>query len=292
MSQVDVTCPVCLNDVESCLHVAGGCGYTAGVWEGLGMALRPVWGYENAREWVGDVLEELDGEEVEVFITGVWAIWEMRNKVVFENKGARVEDVVMRVKGIMGELENVENGGEKREVAVPGSFRGREHGVRDRRMVPGEVCISVDAGVKEGEGMGLGAICRDEKGSLLWAWEGRRREEFEARVAEAEAVLMALRQAKRMKHSSVRVESDCKTVIEALQCRQSGRSDFHMVISNILSLCRGFTSVAWSYIRRTYNRAAHMLAHSCIVGDSRFIDGGSIPRHIAEVATTDLSMRI
>ncbi|XP_074270235.1 uncharacterized protein LOC141593182 [Silene latifolia] len=159
-------------------------------------------------------------------------------------------------------------------------------------MEPGEVIISVDAGVKEGEGMGLGALCRDVNGNLLCGWEGRRREEFEARVAEAEAVLNALREAQKMKYTRVHVESDCKTVIEALQCRTLGHSDFHIVISNILKLCVGFNSVSWSYVRRTFNRATHLLAHSCVVGVSRFLNGTSIPRYIVETAKTDLSIRL
>ncbi|XP_074282441.1 uncharacterized protein LOC141606962 [Silene latifolia] len=254
--------------------------------------LRPITGYEGVKKWVEDVLEVLDEEEIGVFITGVWAIWEMRNKVVFENRVARVEDVVLRVRGMIGELDGMEREGEQRLVGMQERTREAVAVGRGVTVEPGVVFLSVDAGVKEGEGMGLGVLCRDADGNLLWGWEGRRREEFEARVAEAEAVLCALREAKRMKHARVHVESDCKTVIEALNCRNLGRSDFHIVISKILKLCVGFNSVSWSYVCRTFNRAAHLLAHSCAVGVSRFLDGTSIPRYIVETAKTDLLMRV
>ncbi|XP_074306435.1 uncharacterized protein LOC141641679 [Silene latifolia] len=292
MKHGDVTCPICSADVEDCLHLAGGCGYTVGVWESLGLVMRPIAGYEGVKKWVEDVLGVLDKEEIGVFMTGVWAIWEMRNKVVFENRVPRVEDVVLRVRGMVGELDGVERAGEQRLMGMQGRNRDGVGVGRGVTVDPGVVIINVDVGVKEGEGMGLGALCGDEDGNLLWGWEGRRREEFEERVAEAEAVLNALREAQRMKHARVCVESDCKTVIEALKCRTLRRSDFHIVISNTLKLCVGFNSVSWSYVCRTFNRAAHLLAHSCAVDVSRFLDGTFIPRYIVETAKTDLLMRV
>ncbi|XP_074314884.1 uncharacterized protein LOC141651057 [Silene latifolia] len=139
--------------------------------------------------------------------------------------------------------------------------------------------------------MGIGVVCRDERGVALWGWGERRRQEHDGRVAEAEAVIVGLRWALKMKHKTVRVESDCQDVVDALHGRSLGRSDFHSVISDILDLCNNFNYVSWSLISRRYNRAAHNLAHFCTLGSGNFYDGTTMPRHIVEMAKADLNAR-
>ncbi|XP_074315162.1 uncharacterized protein LOC141651343 [Silene latifolia] len=228
------------------------------------------------REWVEDVMRELDEQEITVFILGVWAMWEMRNKVVFENKVVQIDGIVKRVRELMREMDELEEG--CLQSAEKGKSRVIAQGVAEQRRILGgyEVVVSVDAGVKEGMGMGIGVICRDDTGGVLWGWEERRRQEFEVRVAEVEAVLVGLRWAMKMKHRRVRVETDCKDVIEALQGNTCGRSDFHIVIKEVLDLRSCFDFVTWSHVSRNYNRAAHCLAHSCTLGGGNFLDGSTM----------------
>ncbi|XP_074278045.1 uncharacterized protein LOC141601649 [Silene latifolia] len=188
-----------------------------GVCAGLGSELRSAMGYERVREWVEDVIREIERDDVERFITGVWALWERRNRVVFEYEMPRVERVVRRVSDLLKEMVEVQQGEEKGGL---GHYT-KDAGVslmqtRDRRPCQGSVRISVDAGVKEGKGMGIGVICRDDKGDVLWSWEERRQAEFEVRIAEAEAILQGLRIARRMNHQYICMEGDCMEVIEAL----------------------------------------------------------------------------
>ncbi|XP_074313884.1 uncharacterized protein LOC141649084 [Silene latifolia] len=166
-------------------------------------------GYERVREWVEDVIREIERDDAERFITGVWALWERRNQVVFENEVLRV---VRRVSELLREMVEVQIGEEK---------GGLGHSVKDTGV-------------------------RDDKGEVLWGWEERRQAEFEVRIAEAEAILHGLRIARRMKHRYICMEGDCMEVIEALQSRKEGRTDFHLVNKEILLLANSFCSVSWS----------------------------------------------
>ncbi|XP_074303350.1 uncharacterized protein LOC141637829 [Silene latifolia] len=245
-------------------------------------------------EWVEAVLRELSEEETVRFVMGVWAVWEVRNGVVFEGRDVQLRRVVARVRELLKEMEEV-------EVAAVEQRTRREQGERGTR--PGEVRgwqkpshglvkINVDAGVKEGDEMGIGVVCRDENGTVQWGWAKRRREEFTARVAEAEAVLVGLQLAKRMKVRDICVEGDCKELIEALQHGHTGRSDFHVVIEEINLFCRNFNSVFWSFSSRNFNLIAHELAHFCKVGGSLFFDDSTIPSRIVDLGAADLNGRM
>ncbi|XP_074301180.1 uncharacterized protein LOC141632539 [Silene latifolia] len=108
--------------------------------------------------------------------------------------------------------------------------------------------INVDAGVKEGCGTGLGIICRDEQGGVLWGWAERRWEVMEPRVAEAEAIFLGIQKAKALGYSAVIMESDCKVVVDELRMRSNGQSNLHMVVHDIVELSKDLDSVVWSLV--------------------------------------------
>ncbi|XP_074293665.1 uncharacterized protein LOC141620782 [Silene latifolia] len=123
------------------------------------------------------------------------------------------------------------------------------------------VKINVDAGVKEGEGVSSGAVCRDGGGAVMWGIMVVREEEWDPKFAEAMAVHDGLEEAKARGIQQVVVESDCIQVIEALKDKRSGRSSFSLLVDDILLLCNSFQAVVWSHTSRINNSVAHALAH-------------------------------
>ncbi|XP_074283536.1 uncharacterized protein LOC141608084 [Silene latifolia] len=117
---VDAGCPVCGCELETSLHLVRGCGWTGRVWDRLGLEVRRTEGYVRVREWVEDVWRELGDSEIDTFIFGCWAMWEARNKMVFENEKIEVSKVVKRVEGMRRELEVDMHNREGRVVAVGG----------------------------------------------------------------------------------------------------------------------------------------------------------------------------
>ncbi|XP_074265150.1 uncharacterized protein LOC141587574 [Silene latifolia] len=149
--------------------------------------------------------------------------------------------------------------------------------------------LNVDAGVKEGWGMGIGLICRGSEGEVVWGMAEHRTEEMEPRLAETWAILEEVKEARRRGHTCIIIESDCKTVIEAMKTKERGNSDFHLLLDDILYFCSNFDSVVWSFVSIKLNVVAHELAHlgSSAVGWQ--IWDSSLPEHVMSLVIRDIN---
>ncbi|XP_074290445.1 uncharacterized protein LOC141617160 [Silene latifolia] len=154
------------------------------------------------------------------------AMWEARNKWVFEWVTVDVFKVVRRVEELRKELED--------DLRVAGTHEVRDEG-GGRWLKPevGWMKLNVDAGVKEGWGTGLGVVSRDSEGMVLWGMTEFRCGTMEPRMAEAEAVLAGLKEAQARGSRRLVIESDCKVLIDALKSKLQGRSDFNLILDDI-----------------------------------------------------------
>ncbi|XP_074304569.1 uncharacterized protein LOC141639286 [Silene latifolia] len=171
------------------------------------------------------------------------------------------------------------------------TYTGEGNGSGRRQWVKpdGEVVkINVDAGVKEGWGSGLGVICRGNEGEVLWGLSEHREEMMEVRMAEAEAMVIGIQEARRRGYTKIAVESDCKPLVDALLTKEKGRSDFHLLLDDIFSVCDSFESVSWSFASRNLNRVAHELAKlSAIHSGRKLWDLGDLPRYVVDLVHFD-----
>ncbi|XP_074271422.1 uncharacterized protein LOC141595356 [Silene latifolia] len=162
-------CPFCSSCIESSLHVFQGCGVAKWVWEELGLMGGMGNDEGDIRAWVEQVWTELSPMECSTFMVGCWAIWEHRNKVIFDEARIDPDGVVRRVWDVIDE-----GGANEVHTPVRRRRRGRgEGGDSDSGegwtvAEDGYVKINVDAGVKEGEGVGTGVACRDGRGEVMW----------------------------------------------------------------------------------------------------------------------------
>ncbi|XP_074265713.1 uncharacterized protein LOC141588158 [Silene latifolia] len=171
---------------------------------------------------------------------------------VFDGVRWSVDDVLRRVRELIDEMKG----------SVVGEEVVREEETQKwQKPKTGWVKINVDAGRMEGVGLGLGAVCRDDEGRVMWGVTVQKEEVRERAMLKAEAVLMGLHEAKNMELMKVVIESDCLTMIEDLRKRKRGRSDLCLIYDDIYSLCTHFNTVEFIYVRRSSNRVAHELAH-------------------------------
>ncbi|XP_074301330.1 uncharacterized protein LOC141632710 [Silene latifolia] len=234
------------------------------------MQVEETVGLGGIRDWVEGCWREMDKRDYGLLMVGCWALWEMRNQVVFAGEKGEIERVVSRVQRVLEEVEGDRVAQSKREGRLAEEGQN-EHG--RGWMAPGEgwVKLNVDAGVQEGVGVGIGGVCRDSAGKVLWSMAARRLEVWEAHIAEAVAVLEGLEEAAKAGHDAVIVESDCSQVIDGLKSRKKGRSVFALVLDDILRLCTSFGSVVFSYVSRKNNEVAHALAHALPVVSGRTV---------------------
>ncbi|XP_074277447.1 uncharacterized protein LOC141601083 [Silene latifolia] len=148
--------------------------------------------------------------------------------------------------------------------------------------------VNVDAGVKEGMGVGLGAVCRDGDGRVAWAVTVQTAGTCCVQMAEAKAILLGLKEARRVGMRSVVIESDCLNVVDALKERKRGRSDIFLIYDEILLLVPLFDTVIFNYTRRDCNKLAHLVAHATpwTIGRRFWLD--VLPPSFVGVAEQDL----
>lgn len=190
-----------------------------------------------------------------MFLTLCWAVWSARCTAAMENEiqpPASVWAYAMKV------CKEVQEAGEK-QVGQCGA--GVSHPVRWHAPTAGWVKINVDAGQVGDRGAGLGVVCRDHEGSVLGCVAVQTQAGWEARIAEAQTVLEGVRFAVQWRHSHVIIESDCLQLIQAIQNPVLGVSDFHLVVEDILALSSRLLDVVWSFVKRSGNKVAHVLAH-------------------------------
>ncbi|CAH9075976.1 unnamed protein product [Cuscuta epithymum] len=140
---------------------------------------------------------------------------------------------------------------------------------RWRRPQEGWLKANVDAAVGS-QGRGLGWVLRDAAGSFVAAgvqsWNGD--------CSPLEAELLGIREVlswlKEQAWDNVEIESDSSLAVSEIQGGTSWSSG-GLLAEDIREISSGFNNLSFSFIRRSANRVAHMLAKAaCSMSDSQF----------------------
>ena len=221
-------------------------------------------------------------EELGAFLTTVWAIWGARCRLLMEGEVWVPGDTLAYACKITKEVWEVPRAiGCSREAAVV-------HPVRWTSPREDMVKVNVDAGSLGELGSGVGVVCREARGEVLAAGVFQFDAAWDVKIAEAKAVYHGLRLAKEMDFAKVIVESDSLVVIQALRNKSGGSSDFGLIVDDILAFCCSFELVCWSFVKRSGNTVAHILAHfqPWEVGKRVWVD--DIPCDVLAIASKDM----
>lgn len=120
--------------------------------------------------------------------------------------------------------------------------------------------LNADATVNEDGWIGLGVVARDQMGAVLFSAVRRVCATWAPQIAEAKALAMAARLARRYGVENCILESDCEGLIARLVRGTSFLADLDVVLADILSLCSSCHSINWTHVRREGNFVAHHLA--------------------------------
>ncbi|XP_074318346.1 uncharacterized protein LOC141655153 [Silene latifolia] len=234
--------PFCHSNLESSLHLFRDCGVAKWVWDGLGLGEMTEGRGEDVKEWVEGYWKNMCMEEGAKLMVGCWAIWEHRNKVVFDNAEVAPEGVVRRATDVIHEGAGIE--------------RMRPEGWRPARRdqcweVPFAEATAIMDGLEEAAARGIRKV-KIESDCL--------------------PVIEAIREkplGRSMFHQLlddiVTFSSNFESVIWSYVSR----------VNNCVAFSSNFESVIWSYVSRVNNCVAHGLAHRVprVVGKVVWEDG-------------------
>ncbi|KAL9226062.1 hypothetical protein vseg_001914 [Gypsophila vaccaria] len=278
------TCPLCLLEDETDIHLFRDCTWTRRVWNEMEMKEAGPRGNGELRDWLTEVWTTMQEEERARFMISCWAVWRARNEHVFESTELRVDLVTCRIRGLMEELAKV-----KTQDNCRGQMTHQmrvETGEGWQPPPEGVVKINVDAGCYQAK-RGFGILARNDMGAVVWCSVIQEEGEMVVEVAEAMAILWALAKARDAGNSRVVVESDCLTVVTALTNNAKGRSTLFLILDDIRCLASCFEAISWRHISRNFNKGAHELAHlkPWVRGCRDWI--GDVPSQILSIVNAD-----
>ena len=126
---------------------------------------------------------------------------------------------------------------------------------------PGHQILNVDASFMEiGRTGAVGAIVRDDTGGFVGAACTKSFNVFDAELAEEEALREGLLVAKRLACHNLVIQSDCSSIVEAINSGMGLFSVSAPILEDCRSLLDDFGKATLLYCNRDSNSVAHELA--------------------------------
>ncbi|CAJ2643912.1 unnamed protein product [Trifolium pratense] len=134
----------------------------------------------------------------------------------------------------------------------------------------------------------LGWCLRDHLGNFVMAGTGWREGNYSIVEGEALALFEALKVMEQKGLSHVLVETDSKSVVNAIQHLRDGHSQFSVLIRSIKNVLLLHPNFKVSFIKRQANMVAHTLARAATSWSSRCIFE-TLPSCIASILSNEMS---
>ncbi|KAL9239043.1 hypothetical protein vseg_013398 [Gypsophila vaccaria] len=147
--------------------------------------------------------------------------------------------------------------------------------------------INVDAARFEGVGSGMGAVIRNNEGVVERVGVKKVSLQWSVDIIEAKAAIFGLKLAIQMRATKVILESDSLQLISTIKEKKIPSSYFGNVVSEIVELCDFFESISFSFIKRSGNVAAHIMAYYSPLEFSTRVWIDMCPEMIADVVAVD-----
>ena len=229
--------------------------------------------------------EKLNKDDLRMFVTLAWAAWMCRNKELFETSSPSSVHVAA---GFCKLVEDTRHCVKQARINQP-LYHPLPPTASWNKPQMNWVKVNVDAYVGENQTVGLGVVVRDWQGKLLVAAATRMNVAWEARMAEAAAARFGVMIARRYGYPKVCLEGDALTVVAALHQNQVGRAPISLLLSDVISLSKGFDAFICSHVKRAGNTVAHLVARWDVNFNSEIVCTNSFPQSVTTLVDLDLA---
>uniref|UniRef100_A0A803LAH5 F-box domain-containing protein n=1 Tax=Chenopodium quinoa TaxID=63459 RepID=A0A803LAH5_CHEQI len=225
-------CGCCGGGEESILHALFRCSNVKSMWDmsifaGL-LVDAPFSSFVDLLLWV---ISKVSKDELMLFVSMVWAAWAYRNSVVFGEPWNNRDIGVLGFTKLVGDYS-------KYMGAVTPPVRCVAAVSRSGWSPPatGWMRINVDTAVREGWGVGLGAVIRDDHGKIVAVMVRKMSTLVSVKMAEALAARMGVCLAKDLGVQQVDLECDSTFVVAAINKPRDGRAPEDLIFDDIVCL--------------------------------------------------------
>lgn len=192
-----------------------------------------------------------------------WFLWKARNKAQFEGQGCDSIKIMEKAYSICSKF--------KEAFAVPNRVSSGSSTSTPTPMwhgpPTGVIKLNVDGAIDRRSGIvGVGIVARNHLGQILGASSIPFPGLLSPRVAKALGFREALVLAANKGLADIIIEGDSIQIVQALNQAGKSYSDCSSILSDYLELLPLFSSCAFEYVNRSFNRVAHSLAKQSLLG--------------------------
>ncbi|XP_060961958.1 uncharacterized protein LOC133032128 [Cannabis sativa] len=217
-------------------------------------------------EWFQHAMKINNAVQVEEALMVVWAIWNARNKLLWNQKNTVALDVVLSARSNLYQWQSAQQNRFDPLISPFEIGKEEEHWTK---LVANMVKINVDGAIFEAyNSFEFGFIARDSSGAIIEAVTSSKTSSASPEIVELIGIKDALSGIKTKGWSYVVLETDCLMAVQAIHNNTFLPSTFGMLVHDCQHLISQLSNVNLSFTKRSANKAAYFLARSsCYFSD-------------------------
>jgi ribonuclease HI len=227
--------------------------------------------FHNTRDFIFDICRNTTDVEASKAAVLVWFLWQHRNNIVWNESTTTLQQIGAQACNYWmqwtecNDLFRAQQQHDNQHTADTAVLQSQQPS-------PSYLKCNVDASFYNMAGAtGWGWVVRDSRGHFHLAGTNIIHSPLSVLEGEAMALLEAMEEAIHRGFSPIIFESDSKLVVDAISTRQSGVSEFSILITRIQSMLRSNNYFEVKYVKRQANKVAHHLARAAFSLSSRRI---------------------
>ncbi|XP_010682933.1 uncharacterized protein LOC104897695 [Beta vulgaris subsp. vulgaris] len=282
----DGCCTHCNREDESIVHAIFRCSLVSPIWENSPFTYYvrdgPTSSFMDFFVWLISRMERTD---LLSFMAMAWAAWSYRNSVTFEEPWS---NVTVSVVGFMKLVSDYKSYAALvfRAGPVTTGFPSRSSWVAPDE---GRFRLNTDAAMLAEGLVGVGAVVRDSRGSVLLVAVRRYRVRWTVTLAEAMGARFGVEMAKQFGYEALELECDASNITKALCRKAFGRSPTDLVLEDVSMLGDSFPIFSISHVKRGGNTVAHFVARLYPADGVQHVFVNDFPQGVLALAELDVN---
>ncbi|XP_059429236.1 uncharacterized protein LOC132163053 [Corylus avellana] len=249
-------CPICGIEPETTFHIMWNCPSARDVWSvGNAKFQKNVYAGPDFLQVVDGMLRKCSGVEFQQFVGVARRIWHRRNEFVHGGSFIHPSYVLKQALQLSEDFNNLLMTSQESSTPVCSGM------LKWQPPPSGWYKVNWDAGIDRRHGrLGLGALIRDSQGNLVAAKSLSHSGLLDPTSAKALAALMAIKLCKAWGFHNLKMESDAKVLVDAVNSTEVDDSSKGHLVADIKLCLVGLQAWKLVYIPCKINWAAHALA--------------------------------
>lgn len=206
---------------------------------------------------ISDILQQLDGQQKQVFGVTLWSLWKHRNIKLWNEITESVQTICERARNLLTFWKNAQVTRNQwlSQVEVKDETKWTKPSI-------GMYKCNVDASFSESlNTVGIGICIRDDEGRCVLARSEWISPLVDVDLGEVLGMLSALQWVHDLQLVNMDFETDSKTIVDSIYDNKQGISDFHAIINECRYLLSSdLVTSDVRFIWRQVNEVAHILA--------------------------------